>query len=123
MLLITFFPPDRMKNWARGHKLSYRLASDESLNAYHRYGLDNVKPLDLVGPQSLVASAKALFGSRQLPYHTMNALQSGGYFVVDAEGILLYAHPSKNPGDHPDPQELLEALGVQKQNRGREKSL
>lgn len=112
-VLITFFPPDRTANWARGHKLPFKLASDVSRETYGRYGLGDLKLMDVVGPQSAIAGLKATFSLRQLPYQTINPLQQGGYFVVDREGTLLYAYPSKNPGDHPDPQELLRALGVQ----------
>jgi hypothetical protein len=36
--------------------------------------------------------------------------QLGGSFVIDPKGNVLFAHTSREAGDHPDPEDILAAL-------------
>ena len=110
VLLVTFFPPDRARNWARRYELPYLLASDESRQVYFDYGLRDASTMELLGPQNWLPGLRATIRLRATPHHTKHVAQLGGYFIVDDEGNLLYAHRSKNASDHPDPWELVRIL-------------
>jgi hypothetical protein len=113
VLLVSFYPPDRLAAWARANRLPYRLAADPDRDAYRRYGLGDGKLADLVGPQTWMAGLRAFARTPRIPEHAQHWQQLGGYFVVNGEGNIVYAYPSKGTTDHPDPQSLLEALGVE----------
>ncbi len=113
MLLITFFPPDRTRNWARNHKLPYPLASDETRQAYFAYGLREASPGEMVGPQNWLPNLVSVLRTRSLPTYTQHVAQLGGYFIVDNTGKLLYAYPSQYPADYPKQGALLSELKVE----------
>ncbi len=113
MLLVTFAPPDRAAKWARAHDLPYRLGSDVSRRIYFDYGLGNARLGDLINLQVVAAGVKAFTRSRLVPRLTQHGAQVGGYFVVDDTGKVVFAYPSKGPGDYPNPKDLLAALGVE----------
>jgi hypothetical protein len=115
VLLVSFYPPDRTRNWARRYGIEFRTGSDETRETYFHYGLGDTKMSDLLGPQSWLAGLKAFVGTRTIPSYAQHYKQTGGYFVVDAEGTIHYAHPSKGPADHPPIDELLAILGVEHQ--------
>lgn len=111
MLLVTFFPPAHTRNWARQHKLPYRLASDESRQAYLSYGLREGTTTEIIGPQNWVAGARAVIRTRTVPTYTKHVNQLGGYFIVSSTGDLLYAYASQASADYPPVGELLRVLG------------
>lgn len=110
VLLVTFFPPSRARNWARRYKLTYLLASDESRQVYFDYGLRDASTAELFGPQNWLPGLRATIRLRTTPHHTEHVAQLGGYFIVDDTGKLLYSHRSENASDHPDPSELVRIL-------------
>jgi hypothetical protein len=112
VLLVSFYPPDRTRNWARRYGIEFPTGSDETRETYFHYGLGDTKMSDLLGPQSWLAGLRAFVGTRTIPSYAQHYKQTGGYFVVDAEGAIHYTHPSKGPADHPPIEELLTALGV-----------
>jgi peroxiredoxin len=112
VLLVSFFPPQHTRNWARRHGLPFLIGSDETRDVYLRYGLDNAKAADLIGPHVWLAGLKAFASTREMPGYSRYGAQRGGYFVVDDGGTLRYSYPSRGPADHPPVGDLLKALGV-----------
>ena len=110
VLLVTFFPPSRARNWARRYGLPYLLASDESRQVYFDYGLRDATTMALLGPPNWLPGLKATIRLRMAPHHTKHVAQLGGYFIVDDTGKLLYSHRSENPSDHPNYNELVRVL-------------
>jgi hypothetical protein len=110
VLLVTFFPPSRARNWARRYELPYLLASDESRQVYFDYVLREASTMELLGPPNWLPGLRATMRLRTTPQHTKHVAQLGGYFIVDDTGKLLYAHRSENPSDHPSPKELVRIL-------------
>ncbi len=110
VLLVTFFPPDHTRNWARRYDLPYLLASDESRQVYFDYGLRDAGTMELLGPRNWLPGLRATVRTRLIPHPTRHVAQLGGYFIVDGTGKLLYAYRSQNSSDHPDPAELVRVL-------------
>lgn len=110
VLLVTFHPPDRTRNWARNHKLPFPVASDESRQVYADYGLREASAFELMGPQNWLPGIASTLRMRTPPSATMHVNQLGGYFIVDDTAKLLYAYRSQNPSDYPDPDELVRVL-------------
>ncbi len=46
ILQVSFYPPDRTRNWARRFDLPWLLAVDESRQTYWRYGLGDIQAAD-----------------------------------------------------------------------------
>jgi peroxiredoxin len=113
ILLVSFYPPDRTATWARRFDLPFRLASDTSRDVYRRYGLGTIKGVDAHTFAAVMEGLKGFIkiGGR-MPEYLHHTNQLGGYFVVDPEGTILYAHACVSATDNPPVEELLSALEI-----------
>lgn len=90
-------------------KLEGPLLIDPSLRAYRTAGLRRGR-VELLSPRMPLNAVRALgSGSRQTGVQG-DPWQLGGTFVIQAGGELSYRHASREAGDHPPMQEILEAL-------------
>jgi peroxiredoxin len=112
VLLISFYPADRTKNWANKFELPFRLASDVSRESYFEWGLGDTKPENNPGFSAVVEGLTSFVKLRKVPEHLQHVLQLGGYFVLDDTGKVLYSYAPKSAVDNPPLDELLAALEV-----------
>ena len=112
ILQISFYPPDRTRNWARRFELPWLLAVDETRQTYWRYGLGAIQSSDTPVAASVMVGIKSLIKLGKVPEHLMHTSQLGGYFVVDSTGKIVYAHSNKNAMDNPPLGDILSALHV-----------
>lgn len=95
--------------WLQETQSPFPFLVDPERLAYHAYGLRSsvIRPWM---PQNLWFYAKAArqgrkkFGKRGDPH------QLGGDFIVDGQGTVRLAHPSKEPTDRPGVEKLLRVL-------------
>jgi len=66
--------------------------------------------LNTMNPASAAASVKALKDGHRQTSVKGDAIQQGGVVIVRPDGSMPYIHRSKFPGDHPEPEEVLDAL-------------
>lgn len=110
--MVSFYPADRLKNWARRFELPFNLASDTTREAYRRYGLGTINGINSKTVVSIVEGFKSFTKVGKVPEHMQHADQLGGYFIVDSRGKLTYAHAADSAVDNPDVAELLRGLDV-----------
>jgi hypothetical protein len=110
VLLISFYPPDRTRNWARRFELPFKLAIDTTRAVYRRYGLGNIQGLDSTTVAAVMEGIKGFMKLGKVPEHLMHTPQLGGYFVVNPAGKVLYAHGCGSAIDNPPLEELLAAV-------------
>ncbi|MBK8989993.1 MAG: redoxin domain-containing protein [Chloroflexi bacterium] len=77
--------------------------------AYHAYGLESSvfrswSPANLWYYTRAVMQKRETFGKRGNPH------QLGGDFIIDPQGIVRLAHPSREPTDRPSLNEVWRAL-------------
>jgi AhpC/TSA antioxidant enzyme len=95
--------------WLQETQSPFPFLIDPERSAYHAFGLQSSIIRSWM-PQNLWYYAKATlqgrdkFGKRGDPH------QLGGDFVVDHEGVVRLAHPSKEPTDRPGMNQILTVL-------------
>ncbi|MCB0164939.1 MAG: redoxin domain-containing protein [Anaerolineae bacterium] len=110
VVVVSFGAEMWIKGWQEQTQAPFPLLLDQTRQAYQAYGLDR-SVLRSWGLKNLGYYAKALFQGKQLlDSHGEDTNQLGGDFIIDSEGIIRYAHPSRDPTDRPDVEELLAVL-------------
>lgn len=81
--------------------------ADATTNTHKSWGLERGNPAQMFSPKSIIAGTKAtLAGHFPVEPPTGDPWMMPGTFIIDAQGIIQYAHYSTNPGDHPEIAEL-----------------
>jgi peroxiredoxin len=111
LLAVSFEPPDIVAGFERElHGELFRLCSDPERRAYGAFGLPRVPTRQLLGWRTLRAYARAALVGRWAWGLGSDVHQMGGDFVLDAAGVLRFAHVSREPGDRPAAAMVLAAL-------------
>ncbi|MBE2225209.1 MAG: redoxin domain-containing protein, partial [Anaerolineae bacterium] len=95
--------------WLQETQSPFPFLVDPERNAYHAYGLQS-SILRSWMPQNLWFYAKATLQGREKFGKRGDPHQLGGDFIVDSQGIVRLAHPSKEPTDRPSVEKLLQVL-------------
>ncbi len=95
--------------WLQETQSPYPFLVDPERNAYHAYGLQSSVFRSWM-PQNLWFYAKATLQGREKFGKRGDPHQLGGDFIVDSQGIVRLAHPSKEPTDRPSVEKLLQVL-------------
>ena len=110
MVTISFGAEMWVKVWQEETQAPFPLLLDQERVAYQAYGLER-SMWQAWGPRNIWYYVKAVLGGRKMiSSHGDDTGQMGGDFIIDAEGVLRYAHPSHNPTDRPLVSELLGVL-------------
>ncbi len=80
--------------------------------AYDAYGLKRGRLMDLIGPQTIIASARTVARGIVQGNATGDPYMLGGVFIIDQQGVIRYARYDQYAGDHPGFAEILEAARV-----------
>lgn len=112
VVAVSFSKPERVTFHLEGRSLPFPVLSDPALAAYGAYGLGRTTLGRILRPGVLWRFAKIMFRGwiPTKPDKGDDVMQLGGDFVIDAAGILRYAHPSAEPSDRPSMAALLQAL-------------
>ena len=95
--------------WLQETQSPYPFLVDPERIAYHAYGLQSSVFRSWM-PQNLWFYAKATLQGREKFGKRGDPHQLGGDFIVDSQGIVRLAHPSKEPTDRPSVNQLLAVL-------------
>lgn len=100
----------RARQFRADMELPFPLLADPRRNAYRAYGLLSMelrREASLTGfVRGLQASAK--YGMARSTDQDM--LQLGGVFVIDADGVVRYAHRAQRASDNPPHDAVLAAV-------------
>jgi peroxiredoxin len=91
-------------------KLDFPLLVDPGLKAYKAAGLKR-GALATLNPAVALRAAKAMSAGFQQHGTEGDPWQQGGAFVIAPGGAVRSAFLSSGAGDHPDPRDLVAALG------------
>ena len=105
MLLISFGTPEQARCWLEETGAPFPLLLDPDRGSYRAYGLER-SVRRVFHPRVFLAYFRLMLQGRKLRPIQGDPYQLGGDFIVDSRQIVRYAHPSADPADRPDVQEL-----------------
>ena len=97
------------KMWLQETLSPFPFLINPERDAYHAYGLQSSIVRSWM-PQNLWYYAKATLQGREKFGKRGDPHQLGGDFIVDSQGVVRLAHPSKEPTDRPNVRQLLTVL-------------
>jgi len=106
VLTISFGTPYWAQVWLEETQSPFPLLLDSKRTAYRAYGLD-YSLLRSWGWQTIAYYTRALFNGEEWRGIRGDSGQMGGDFIVDAQGMVRLAYPSRNPTDRPPVEVLL----------------
>ena len=87
------------------------MLADPERKAYQSFALKRLSWFQVFSPAALKLYWKLLRGGmKQERFQGEDIYQSGGDFLLDREGNVLFAHRSQNPADRPAVARLLMAI-------------
>jgi peroxiredoxin len=92
-----------------GDKLAPSVAcmTNEEPELHASYGVERGNILRMIAPDALKAGAEAASRGHTQGTATGDQTRLPGTFIVDAAGIVRYAHYGKHAGDNPDLDKLI----------------
>ncbi len=90
--------------------LPFLCLSDPQRSAFTAYGLSRVGPLELFTPHVVARGIQATLHGHFVGMPKGDLFQMPGVFIVDTEGIVRYAHRSKDMSDNPPNADLFAVL-------------
>ncbi len=112
VVAISFGTDYWARAWLNETQAPFPLLLDPERDAYRAYGLEE-SALRSWSPKNILYYLRAiLFEKRELHGYRGDPHQLGGDFVVDQQGIIRLAHPSRDPTDRPDVARVMEVLGA-----------
>lgn len=134
MLVVSFAPLDRLKDWVpywqkqfvendyRKNNLDLprsllartRFLADPELSVYHAYGMGRYSPLAAYGPKIVWQYLKWMIEGKPINLPHGDTLQRGGDFVVDRKGRLTLSYVGSDQSERPPVAEILRSLAGQR---------
>ena len=109
VLVITFDQLWRALELARSGEIPFPILRDPERGVYSAYELER-SYRRLLHPRTLWFYFKKLLRGRGFSKITADPTQLGGDFLVDGEGVIRFAHYSKDPTDRPTVEQIVSAL-------------
>ncbi len=95
--------------WLQETRSPFPFLVDTGRAAYQAYGLESSR-LRSWSPANVWYYTKALLRGRETFGKRGDPHQLGGDFIIDHQGIIRLAHPSRDPTDHPALEEIVTIL-------------
>jgi peroxiredoxin len=101
------------EEFRKGKLVSFTFLLDPDRAAYRAYGLARGGLMQVFGPSTALPflTANLRPETRQRGLKGGDLMQMPGTFVIDADGVVRFAHRNKHVADSPRNQDILEALG------------
>jgi peroxiredoxin len=109
--VVSFAEPAKLSHYQQQHRWPFIILADPDRVAYGAFALRRLSWLRVFSPGTLKLYWKLLReGMKREDYGKDDIYQSGGDFLLDRGGNLLFAHRSQDPADRPAATKLLEAI-------------
>ena len=109
--VISFVEPDRLVRYQEHHQWPFTMLADPGRQAYQVFALKRLSWFQVFSPAALKLYWKLLRGGMKPAYYQGDDIyQSGGDFLIDRDGNILFAHRSQDPADRPSVVKLLRAI-------------
>lgn len=115
--VVSFAEPARLVRYQEHHRWPFLMLADPERRAYQAFALKRLSWFQVFSPAALKLYWKLLRGGmKQEHYDGDDIYQSGGDFLLDHAGNILFAHRSQDPADRPSITELLAAIDSVRRN-------
>ena len=109
--MISFADPEKLAHYQEQRRWPFPILADPAREAYRSFSLKRLSWLQVFSPATLKLYLQLLrSGLSREDYGTEDIYQSGGDFLLDREGNILFAHRSTQPADRPSAIKLLEVI-------------
>jgi peroxiredoxin len=109
--VVSFAEPSKLARYQELHRWPFTMLADPDRSSYQGFDLKRFSIFRVFSPATLKRYLQLIFkGMKQEPYGGEDIFQSGGDFLVDRKGNLLFAYRSRDPADRPAPVKLLEEI-------------
>jgi peroxiredoxin len=113
IVVISFAEPTKLASYQKRHQWPFPILADPSRNAYESFALPRLSLRRVFSPATLRLYAQLLWQRKRLEnYGRDDFYQSGGDFLIDRSGAVLFAHRSREPADRPSPTALLRQIDL-----------
>ena len=111
VVIISFAEPTRLVPYQEQHRWPFTMLADPQRKVYRAFELQRLSWFRVFSPPVLKLYFKLRRrGLKQEPYGGEDIYQSGGDFLLDSRGKVLYAYRGRSPADRPTPQTLLQEI-------------
>lgn len=111
IVVISFAEPLRLAQYQEYHQWPFVILADPKRTAYNAFALNRLSWLQVFSPATLKLYWRLLReGKQREDYGKDDIYQSGGDFLIDRDGNVLFAHRSRDPADRPTAAKLLEII-------------
>jgi hypothetical protein len=106
--VVSFAEPAALLHYQEQHRWPFTMLADPQRAAYRMFGLERLRWFNVFSPATLRLYVRLLReGMTRRDYGKEDIYQSGGDFLLDVAGNILFAHRSRDPADRPAPEKLL----------------
>lgn len=109
--VVSFAEPAKLVPYQEHHQWPFTILADPQRVAYRQFALKRLSWFRVFSPATLRLYWKLLReGMKREDYGRDDIYQSGGDFLLDRDGNILFAHRSQNPSDRPSASRLLQVI-------------
>lgn len=109
--VVSFAEPEKLARYQEQHRWPFPVFADPAREAYRSFSLKRLSWFRVFAPATLKLYLQLLRSGRAREnYGREDIYQSGGDFLLDREGNILFAHHSTQPADRPYAAALLEVI-------------
>jgi peroxiredoxin len=111
VVVVAFSGPATLVHYQEHHQWHFPILADPERKAYQAFGLERLSWHRVYSLATLKLYLK-LFrkGLVRQDYGESDVYQTGGDFLIDRNGKILFAHRSDEPADRPSVSTLLKAI-------------
>lgn len=108
VVVVSFAEPTKLVHYQNLHQWPFPIFADPERKAYRAFDLRRLSLFRVFSPATVKRYLQLLFkGMKQEPYGGEDIYQSGGDFLLDRQGNILFAHCSQDPADRPQAARLV----------------
>jgi len=109
--VVSFAEPAKLVTYQEHHQWPFTMLADPRRVAYRKFALKRLSWFHVFSPATLKLYWKLLReGMKRENYGKDDIYQSGGDFLLDRDGNILFAQRSQNPSDRPSAAHLLQVI-------------
>ncbi|MFK7801576.1 MAG: AhpC/TSA family protein [Anaerolineae bacterium] len=109
IVAVSFGTPYWANAWLEETQAPFPIWLDPKKETYELYGMTS-SALRSWGIKNLAYYAQAYWRGEKSKGNRGDTSQMGGNFIIDKNGIVRFAYPSKDPTDRPEISKLLATL-------------
>ena len=110
ILLVGMGNVEQTETFRRTFAPEFSMVCDPDRRLYRAYQLKQTGLFQLASPSLFAKAMKAISSGHRMGTPQGDVFQLPGVFIIDTEGCIRFSHHSRDPADHPKPEELLFAL-------------